>query len=204
MFQIVKSIIASRDPSNVLCVSFDKWTTTDGVKFLGIYLYIEKQEVCLGMIYYTGLCGTEELCTLFKKHLQLYGILPSDITICVVDCGAYVQAVANVFNWFSFPCLAHFVNLLDMLLRFIEMKDVIVFNTDDWLSNYNWEKSKKICSLLKLLKECALELQKSDAVPGVAIKVIRFLNHVERNEAAMTSSVRSVLSKWIDGKSIDM
>ena len=37
MCQIVKSIIAGRDPSNVLCVSFDKWTTSDGVKFLGIY-----------------------------------------------------------------------------------------------------------------------------------------------------------------------
>ena len=36
MFQIVKSIIAGRDPSDVLCVSFDKWTTSDGVKFLGI------------------------------------------------------------------------------------------------------------------------------------------------------------------------
>ena len=39
------------------------------------------------------------------------GLLPSDITICVVDCGADVQAVANVFNWFSFPCLAKIVNL---------------------------------------------------------------------------------------------
>ena len=29
----------------------------------------------------------------------------------MVDCGADVQAVANVFNWFSFPCLAHIVNL---------------------------------------------------------------------------------------------
>ena len=92
--------------------------------------------------------------------------------------------------------------MLDTLLRFIEMKVVLVFITNDWLSNYIWEKSKKICSLLKPLKECALELQKSDAGPGVAIKVIRFLNHVARNEAAMTSSVRSVLSKWIDGNAI--
>ena len=79
--------------------------------FLGIYLYIEKQKVCLGMIHYTGFCGTEEICAFIKKHLQLYGLLPSGITICVVDCGADVQAVANVFTWFSFPCLAHFVNL---------------------------------------------------------------------------------------------
>ena len=43
---------------------------------------------------------------------------------------------------------------------------------------------------------------KSDPGPGVAIKVIRFLNHVARNEAAMTSSVRSVLSKCIDGNAI--
>ena len=244
MFQIVKSIIAGRDPSNVLCVSFDKWTTSD-MKFLGIYLYIEKQKVCLGMIHYTGFCGTEKIFALIKKHFQLYILLPSDITICVVDCGAVVQAVANVFNWFSFPCLAHNVNLclrkfileidekpgqeiesdddedesdtsnvnettnidlyvdvikeaakcvrdikrspklhdklaetqrmmnrpvlkvvldnatrwnslLDMLLRFNEMKDVLVFITDDRLSNYNWEKSKK--TVLKPLKECALEL----------------------------------------------
>ena len=92
-------------------------------------------------------------------------------------------------------------SLLDMLLRFNEMKDVLVFITNDRLSNYNWEKSK-ICSLLKPLKKCALELQKSYAGPGVAIKVIRFLNHVARNEAAMTSSVQSVLSKWIDGSAI--
>ena len=38
-------------------------------------------------------------------------------------------------------------SLLDMLLRFNEMKDVLVFITDDRLSNYNWEKSKKICFL---------------------------------------------------------
>ena len=36
MFQILQSIITGRDPSNVLRVSFDKWTTSDGVKFLGI------------------------------------------------------------------------------------------------------------------------------------------------------------------------
>ena len=89
-----------------------------------------------------------------------------------------------------------------MLLRFNEMKDVLVFTTDDRLSNYNWEKLKKIRSLSKPLKECALELQKSDAGTGVAIKVIRILNHVARNEAAMTSSVRPVLSKWINGNAI--
>ena len=81
------------------------------MKFLGIYLYIEKQKVCLGRIHYPGFCDIEEICALIKKHLQLYGLLPSDITICVVDCGADVQAVANVFNWFSFPCLAHIVNI---------------------------------------------------------------------------------------------
>ena len=102
-------------------------------------------------------------------------------------------ALANATRWNS---------LLDMLLRFNEMKDVLVFITDDRLSNYNWEKSKKICSFIKPLKECEFELKKSDAGPGVAIKVFRFINHVARNEAAMTSSVRSVLSKWIDGNAI--
>ena len=52
------------------------------------------------MIHYTGFCGTEEICAFIKKHLQLYGLLLSDITISVVDFGADVQAVANVFNWF--------------------------------------------------------------------------------------------------------
>ena len=76
------------------------------------------------------------------------------------------------------------------------MKDVLVFTTDDRLSDYNWEKSKKFCCLLKPLKGCALELQKSDAGPGVAIKVIRFLD-ILSSISALKMDCRKRNCQWV-------
>ena len=47
----------------------------------------ETQEtVSLGMVKFTGFCGTEEI----------FGPMPPDINICIVDCGADIQGVAKV------------------------------------------------------------------------------------------------------------
>ena len=37
--------------------------------------------------------------------------MPSDITICIVYCGADVQGVPKELGWYVFPCLAPVVNL---------------------------------------------------------------------------------------------
>ena len=55
-------------------------------------------------------CGSEDIAAHLRKLLDLFGLIPSDITVSVKDCGADVQNVADIFGWFSFPCLAHVIN----------------------------------------------------------------------------------------------
>ena len=77
VFEKIKVLIAERDKKQVLGLSFDKWTSADGKKFIGVYLYAEgKNNICLGLVHYVGRCGAEEICSHLKDTLKLYGLVP--------------------------------------------------------------------------------------------------------------------------------
>ena len=63
VFVSVKSSIQSRKPTEPIAVSFDKWTESDGNKFIGVHLYVSGKIVFLGMILFRGFCGSEEIVT---------------------------------------------------------------------------------------------------------------------------------------------
>ena len=61
VFEKIKVLIAERDKKQVLGLSFDKWTSADGKKFIGVYLYAERKNICLGLVHCVGRCGAEEI-----------------------------------------------------------------------------------------------------------------------------------------------
>ena len=69
----LKSIIESRNKEQLLTITFDKWTSQDGKKFIGIYLYVDLHDICLGLIPYKHFCGAEEIATYLRKQLALFG-----------------------------------------------------------------------------------------------------------------------------------
>ena len=127
----LKSIIESRNKEQLLTITFDKWTSQDGKKFIGIYLYVDLHDICLGLIPYKHFCGAEEIATYLRKQLALFGLTPSDITISVTDCGADVQAVSELFGWYSFPCLAHVVNLCVKRIICANPESDLIFDEND-------------------------------------------------------------------------
>ena len=108
----ISQFIAKRDKMQPMAISYDKWSSADGKKYIGVYLYVNDRNINLGLIPYQGFCGGEEIAKHIKNLLQNFNIVPSDITMAVIDCGADVQSASNVLNWFTFPCLAHIVNLI--------------------------------------------------------------------------------------------
>ena len=58
-------------------------------------------------------------------------VTPSDITISVTDCGADVQAVSELFGWYSFPCLAHVVNLCVKRIICANPESDLIFDEND-------------------------------------------------------------------------
>ena len=102
--------IAKRDKQQILCISFDEWTGIDGKQYLGVYLYCMSENICLRLIPFTGSCGGEKICV--SLQLKIFILLPQDIIIAIVDCGSDVQLAARLFQWYTFPCLAHIINLI--------------------------------------------------------------------------------------------
>ena len=113
----IRAFIDGRDERDILCVSFDKWTSPDSNKFLGLYLYCRGESICLDLFHFKGTCGAEEVAAMLKKHLAIFGLGHTDIHVQITDCGSDMQKVGDIFNWFTFPCLAHIVNLI--VKRFI-------------------------------------------------------------------------------------
>ena len=48
---IIKEKVINRNPKQLLGLSFDKWNSTDNTKFLGVYLYLNGENICLGTLY---------------------------------------------------------------------------------------------------------------------------------------------------------
>ena len=128
----LKAIITNRDKDQMLARSFDKWTSQDGKKFIGVYLYVASHSLCLGIIPYQGFCGSEEIASHLRKRLAIFNLTPSDISIAITDCGADVRCAAEIMNWYTFPCLAHVINLCvkTILLRDPD-RDILTIGEDD-------------------------------------------------------------------------
>ena len=116
----IKHLLNERDKNDLMCISFDKWTSADQKRYLGVYLYVASKSICLGMINYRGFCGGEETLAHLKHLLEIFDLVPNDIHLCVVDCGADVQLGSRLANWYTFPCLCHIINLIAKKLLFNE------------------------------------------------------------------------------------
>ena len=107
----IGSLLKNRATEQFLTITFDKWPAQDGKKYIGVYVHVEEKSIRLGLILCKLFCGSEEIAAHLRKLLDLFGLIPSDITVSVTDCSADVQNVADIFGWFSLPCLAHVINL---------------------------------------------------------------------------------------------
>ena len=107
----IESLLKNRATEQFLTITFDKWSAQDGKKYIGVYVYVEEKSIFPGLIPYKHFCGSEEIAAHLRKLLDLFSLKPSGITVSFTDCGADVQNVADIFGWFSFPCLAHVINL---------------------------------------------------------------------------------------------
>ena len=70
------------------------------------------------------------------------------------------------------------------------------------LNDFDWDKVASICRTLKPLKECTLALQSNKSDAALAVKVIKFLNHLAHMEPSLNSPIRTVLGKWIDNNPV--
>ena len=68
-----------------MAISYDKWSSADGKKYIGVYLYVNDRNINLGLIPYQGFCGGEEIAKHIKNLLQNFNIVPSDITMAIVS-----------------------------------------------------------------------------------------------------------------------
>ena len=94
----LKTVIKNRDKYQLLAISFDKWTSQDGKKFIGLYSYVGDQNLCLGIIPLAEFCGPEEIATYFRRTLAIFILTVSDISIAVTDFGADVRSAAEIMN----------------------------------------------------------------------------------------------------------
>ena len=92
----IESLLKNRATEQLLSITFDKWSSQDGKKYIGVHVYVEEKSICLGLTPYKHFCGSEEIVAHLQKLLDLFGLIPSDICVSVTDCGADVQNVADI------------------------------------------------------------------------------------------------------------
>ena len=117
----VQAFISSRDAKQPPVISFDKWTSVDQEKFIGVYLYVQSKAIAVNI----------------KNLLKAFNLIPSDIRIAVTDCGADVNAASTLCGWFNFPCLTHVINLIAKKLISPPTDEEAAPNENDW--DYNSE-----------------------------------------------------------------
>lgn len=144
----VKDVLRKRNKMDLLCISFDKWTSADMKRFLGVYLYAANQSICLGMIPYRGFCGGEESLGYLKKLLETFGLVPDDIKMCVVDCGSDVQLASRLAQWFTFPCLCHVINLIARKLILTENELLSQEDSDSEFAPADDEEATDVVNLI--------------------------------------------------------
>ena len=132
----IKRVLTKRTNSDVISLSFAKWTSTDKRKFFGLYCYFRKESFCLGLIHYEGSCCAAQMLEDINRQSQLFGISMNDVDVLTLDCGSDVCKVARLAQKFLFPCLCHMINLI--VKRFVLNLDLQTLESDD-VDEYNDE-----------------------------------------------------------------
>ena len=61
--------------TEIFALSFDKWWTPYGEKFIGVYLHAMNKQVCLDLIYYQNLLMLRKFATIYtSKPLAIFNI----------------------------------------------------------------------------------------------------------------------------------
>ena len=107
----IKTILKERKSDKFLWMSFDNWKADGNIKYIGAYLYFRSQKICLGLVRYARFFGSAEISDLLKQRLTLFDISLSNVDLFTTDMGSDVQRFARIENKFTFPCLAHVINL---------------------------------------------------------------------------------------------
>ena len=98
--------------------------------------------------------------------------------------------IANVTRWNS---------ILKMLERFVSLKFPLIHMFENEKDDFDWLKLTRIMDILAPLRNASLDLQKGKVGPKNAVDVLSFLNQLAGTESAVTSAIRPVLEKWLDG-----
>ena len=101
--------------------------------------------------------------------------------------------IENVNRWNS---------LLKMLERFVSLKVPLIYMFENELDDFDWLKLRRIIGILAPLRDTSLDLQKDKVGPKEAVDVLCFLNKLAGTKNAVTSAIRPVLEKWLDGNAI--
>ena len=77
----IESLLKNRATEQFRTIIFDKWSAQDGKKYIGGYVYVVEKSIWLGLIPYKHFSGSEEIAAHLRKLLDLFGLIPSDITV---------------------------------------------------------------------------------------------------------------------------
>ena len=71
-----------------------------------LYLYLDGENICLGTLYFTGICGAEEVIVLLKTHLKLFALHITDIGMFLFELieFAVLNCTVRFVHTFLFGC----------------------------------------------------------------------------------------------------
>ena len=207
----IKGLIVKRPRNQIICISFDKWTSQTQKKYIGVYLYVNKMKICLGLINYRGFCGNEEICVHLKKLLNVFGLLPSEVSVAITDCGSDVQKACETMGWFNFPCLPHVINLCVKKYIFVsdgdECDDFVFDEDNDDISDAEIEYNKSLCNsdinaVRKIVKKINGSALLRDRFSDLQQSFNRPLKNLILDNATRWNSLFDMLERFIDQKDV--
>ena len=198
----IKELIANRDKDQLLSISFDKWFSQDNKKYIRVYLYVENENVCLGLLNYTGFCGGEEIGRLLVKRLEIFGLTPSDISIAITDCDSDVRSASNILGWHIFPCLAHVVNLCVKNILFRNPSTDVPVYSDDEHQNDEEDLQDGICfELIDIARKISSKIHSTgklaDALSKIQVDSGKTPLQIVRHNETRWNSLYDCLKRFI-------
>ena len=142
------------------------------IEFFGVYLSLENENVCLGLLNYTGFCGGGEIGRLLVKRLEIFGLTPSDISIAITDCGFDVRSASNILGWHIFPCLAHVANLCVKNILFRNPSTDVPVYFDDEHQNDEEDLQDGICfELIDIARKISSKIHSTGKLTDAQSKI---------------------------------
>ena len=84
----------------------------------------------------------------------------------------------------------------------MSLKFPLIYMFENEKEDFDWLKLLRIMDILAPLRDASLDLQKGKVGPKDAVDVLSFLNQLAGTESAVTSAIRPVLEKWLDGNAV--